>query len=444
MVSNIFLVGIKDQHEIRDPIYGFIHLSNSERRLVASEPFQRLRHIHQLALTSMVYPAATHKRFEHSLGVMHLAGRVFDTVVANMRPEVRERLPEMRENVDQWRRLVRAAALLHDIGHLPFSHAAEAELLPDGQSHESLTIKLLKESELGAILTDKPFSASLDDVIKLSVGTKDAPDGMDFSEWETILAEIITGSAFGVDRLDYLMRDSYHAGVAYGSVDYLRLTDCLRILPFPEEGEQLDEAKLKLGVTDGGLFSSEALVMARHWMFSQVYFHRVRMLYDEYLCRFLLEWLGEGGYPVTVEGHLNLTDNHVFVALNEAAGNPASRGHQWAKRIVRRQHHVLLESFPVDIGQKSEKELRAEVETLQQSFERDDILLLKRFKKASVEDFPVEGSGKEIRASSLLSGILSQTPDAYALNLYAERGLREKIRKRWNEIHGKARRESSD
>ncbi len=108
---------------------------------------------------------------------MHLAGRVFDTVVDNMRSDVKERLkPEMGENPKQWRLILRAAALLHDIGHLPFSPAAEDKLLPDGASHETLTIELLKEAELYSILTEMPFSANIDQVIKLAVGTKDARD----------------------------------------------------------------------------------------------------------------------------------------------------------------------------------------------------------------------------------------------------------------------------
>lgn len=426
---------VKDRHEIRDPIYGFIHVLNSERSLIDSRAFQRLRHIHQLALTSLIYPGATHRRFEHSLGVMHLAGRVFDTVVDNMRPEVRERLtPEMGENPKQWRLIVRAAALLHDIGHLPFSHAAEELLLPEGVSHETLTVKLLKEKELSGILTEMPFSAKIDQVVKLAVGTKDAPKGLAFSDWETILAEIITGSAFGVDRLDYLMRDSYHAGVAYGSLDYLRLTDCLRILPFPEEGEDLDEAKLKLGVTHSGLYSAEALVMARHWMFSQVYFHRLRMLYDEYLCRYLIALFGENGYPTSTDEHLKWTDNEVFARLREAALEPSAPGHEWARRIAERDHHILIKSISTEKWVREEAFIKEAVSKLKAEFGDDKILLIKRDKEAAVEDFPVEMQGGEVRNSVLLSNPLSEAPRAFALNLYSDRSITKKVARFWNDI----------
>lgn len=124
----------KNIHEIRDPIHVFIRLSTHERRILDSRPFQRLRHVHQLALTYLVYPGATHKRFEHSLGVMELAGRVYDVITRgeNLSEEVREFLPEVADEHQRqyWQRAIRMAALCHDLGHLPFSHAAEKELLP--------------------------------------------------------------------------------------------------------------------------------------------------------------------------------------------------------------------------------------------------------------------------------------------------------------------------
>jgi HD superfamily phosphohydrolase len=123
---------VKHTHEIRDPIHVFIRLDTDERSIVDSQPVQRLRHIQQLALTNLVYPGATHKRFEHSLGVMELAGRVFDVLTSHELPEkIRRVFPvDLRDEGTRkyWRRVVRLAALCHDIGHLPFSLAAEKEL----------------------------------------------------------------------------------------------------------------------------------------------------------------------------------------------------------------------------------------------------------------------------------------------------------------------------
>src|ERR1700730_4830461 len=120
----------KHIHEIRDPIHVFVRLDSDEREVLNSEPFQRLRHIHQLAMSYLVYPGATHRRFEHSLGVMELAGRVFDVITtpANVTSDsAREVIPGNATDLGYWRRVVRMAALCHDIGHLPFSHAAEDE-----------------------------------------------------------------------------------------------------------------------------------------------------------------------------------------------------------------------------------------------------------------------------------------------------------------------------
>lgn len=133
-------------HEIRDPLHNFIRLNNDERAVLDSRPLQRLRHIHQLALTFQVYPGASHKRFEHSLGVMELASRVFDVITNphNVTDRIRALLPELKdpEKLTYWRRVLRMAALCHDIGHLPYSHAAEHRLLDSGTKHEHFTKKM--------------------------------------------------------------------------------------------------------------------------------------------------------------------------------------------------------------------------------------------------------------------------------------------------------------
>jgi uncharacterized protein len=132
---------MKHTHELRDPIHTFISVRTEERKVIDSRPFQRLRHIHQLAMSYLVYPGATHKRFEHSLGVMDVASRIFDitTDPDNIyHDSVREIIPDDQAR-SYWRSALRMAALCHDLGHLPFSHAAEKELLPEGYDHERLT-----------------------------------------------------------------------------------------------------------------------------------------------------------------------------------------------------------------------------------------------------------------------------------------------------------------
>ncbi len=194
----------KHIHEIRDAIHVFARLDSDERKVLDSGPFQRLRHIHQLALTHLVYPGATHKRFEHSLGVMELAERVFRVITA--KENVDERVQGVVPADDQlryWCRVLRMAALCHDIGHLPFSHAAEERLLPEGRTHESLTVDLIKSEEMASIWQRVTPPLRPDDIAKLAVGPKKLK-GVTFDNWERILAELIVGDSFGVDRMtDY-------------------------------------------------------------------------------------------------------------------------------------------------------------------------------------------------------------------------------------------------
>src|SRR5262245_8731707 len=193
----------KHTHEFRDPIHTFISVRTDERRVIDSVPFQRLRNIHQLALSYLVYPGATHKRFEHSLGVMELASRVFDVVTAPQNvfhDSVRNIIPD-EEGKRYWKAVLRMAALCHDIGHLPFSHAAEDELLPKGYDHEQLTQDLIRSAEMSQIWTSMTPPLRADDIVKLAVGAKKAAP-LQLNTWEAILSEIIVGDAFGADRMD--------------------------------------------------------------------------------------------------------------------------------------------------------------------------------------------------------------------------------------------------
>ena len=309
-------------HEIRDPIHVFIRLDSSERQVLNSRPFQRLRDIHQLAMTYLVYPGATHRRFEHSLGVMELASRIYDIVTnpENIHSDSVRKLIPIRGGLDfaYWRRAIRMAALCHDLGHLPFSHAAEAELLPPGITHETLSLNLILSQEMSSIWKDLKISP--EEVGRLALGPKEHPDPDEFNEWERSLSEIIVGDAFGADRIDYLLRDSHHAGVSYGHFDHYRLIDTLRILPKGED----DSQEPPLGIEQGGLQTAESLLWARYFMYTQLYFHPVRRVYDMHLCDFLKDWLPNGIFFTDIEGHLKLTDCEVMSAIHAAAASPSS------------------------------------------------------------------------------------------------------------------------
>jgi HD superfamily phosphohydrolase len=237
------------------------------------------------------------------------------------------------------------AALCHDMGHLPSSHAAEKELLPDGWDHERLTREIILSSEMEKVWSAMTPPLRPMDVVKLSIGPRKAKD-LSFSTWETLLAEIIVGDAFGVDRMDSLLRDSYHAGVAYGRFDHFRLIDTLRILP-SGPGEAAEPA---LGVEEGGLQSAEALLLGRYYMYSQVYFHPIRRIYDIHLRDFLAAWLPDAKFPTDIEAHLRRTDNNVNAGILDAALDPTYQGHDAARRIAEHDHFkVLYQRHPDDV-----------------------------------------------------------------------------------------------
>lgn len=415
---------LKPFHEVRDPIHVFVRFDGIERDVINSRPFQRLRHIHQLALSYLVYPGATHRRFEHSLGVMELASRVFDVVTAReaLSDDVLDLLPADAVNDDSrryWRRVVRMAALCHDMGHLPFSHAAEKELLPAGFTHEHLTRAIITSQEMEQIWgAMTPPLRSLD-VVKVALGPREAPD-LHFSNWETILAEIIVGSAFGVDRMDYLLRDSHHTGVSYGRFDHYRLIDTLRILVQPTvgggeaDGDENAEAEPvpSLGVEEGGVQSAEALLLARYFMFSQVYLHPVRRVYDIHLKDFLAQWLPGGRFSTDVEELLRMTDNEVTAAFRLAALDADAPGHDAARRILQRDHfRVLYEWNPDDVRVNPEAGC-AIAEAASEKFGADWVRHDPVPPKDTSLDFPVRMRDDRVVSALALSRNIAHIPPA--------------------------------
>ncbi len=403
----------KHVHEIRDPIHVFVRLDSDEREVLDSRAFQRLRHIHQLALTYLLYPAATHKRFEHSLGVMELAGRVFDIVTEdlNLTDQIKQVVPEVcqKNKLAYWRRVLRMAALCHDTGHLPFSHAAEEHLLPAGWDHERLTRKIILSPEMQAIWAKMTPPLRPLDIVKLAIGKRKAKD-LDFSRWEEILAEIIVGDAFGVDRMDYLLRDSYHAGVAYGRFDHFRLVDTLRILPSPSGGDTANIAEPTLGVEEGGLHSAEALLLARYHMYSQVYFHPIRRIYDIHLQDFLAAWLPDGKFPTDVEQHIQKTDNEVTAAILEATRDSSKPGHDSARRIAEHQHFkVLYQRNPEDVRLNPEAG-QAIFDATRGKFGDDSVRYDKYTQKRTATVFPVLLKDRRIASAVELSETLQHLP----------------------------------
>lgn len=228
--------------EIKDPVHGYVYISEVEKVLIDSYPVQRLHRLRQLAGAEYVYPGANHTRFEHSIGVMHLAGRVGES------PNVSQHISEDEAE------MVRVAGLLHDVGHGPFSHVFEQLLEKKlNKTHEDITMWIIRNSELKDAL-DK-MGCRAEDVGKLAVGRLHRPE-------KSFLDQIIS-SAVDVDKQDFIVRDTYHTGAEYGFIDVFRLIHMLDVL----------DGNLALDL--GALSALESFLIARIESFRSIYFHRV-------------------------------------------------------------------------------------------------------------------------------------------------------------------------
>jgi HD superfamily phosphohydrolase len=226
--------------EIRDPIHGYIKITKEERELIDSIFVQRLRRIHQLAGAYLVYPGGVHSRFEHVIGTMHVAGLIGQSVASKAGLH--------DDDIQE----LRIAALLHDVGHGPFSHLFEEVLSEKSDlSHEDISQRIVTESDIADVLRRNGYQPSK--MSKLCVGkSKSLP----------FLNQVIAGG-LSADMMDYLLRDTYFTGVEYGKVDIQRVIDSLGV---SSDGHLMLER--------AALYAFEALLIARYEMFKAVYFHR--------------------------------------------------------------------------------------------------------------------------------------------------------------------------
>jgi uncharacterized protein len=400
---------MKTRHEVRDGIYGFVQFDNVERRLIDSPFYQRLRHIHQLAMSYQVYPGATHKRFEHCLGVMEMAGRIFDVVTdpRNLTDDVRQRVgDELEGDRPYWRRIVRLAGLMHDLGHLPFSHGAE-EWLPDGWNHERITAEIIRDPMISGLLTDGASPINPEHVIDLCWDVKKrlkVEPGKQLSPWVTLLNEIITGNTFGADRIDYLLRDSWHVGVTYGRFDPERLISGLRIVVDPRTDE------IALGLDEGAIHAAEALLLARYFMYTQVYFHDVRRIYDVHLKDFVKAWLDGKHFPITPQEHLRMTDNDLLVEMNVAALDQGQRLHPEASRLLSRDHFRTVYSLSGTHKRLNPDVFSLVVEAVEGAVGKENVRNDSYTAKSEANSFPVRLDSGEVVSSDSESGVISNIP----------------------------------
>lgn len=297
--------------EVRDPIHQFIHVSELEARVIDTRPVQRLREIHQLSTGFLVWPGAVHTRFEHALGTMEFAGRAFDAALRNADRDAPAILRALHWSDEtergRARSFVRLAALLHDVGHAPFSHGSE-RLFPQGIEHEDMSARIILETEIAPELKhDRYGSIDPEVVADIAVGPGHRPG---FSDEPTILlAELVTGGV-GVDRWDYLLRDSMFSGARYGVFDVERLLESLTITEV--------SGAPKWAVKSGGQHSVEQMLLARWFMWLNVYTHKTRRILDLHLEEFLQSDLPNGQFPENISSYLALSDSTVFARIKES------------------------------------------------------------------------------------------------------------------------------
>ena len=219
---------------VRDPLWQNIELEPLAAAVIDTAAFQRLRYIRQLGHAFLVYPGATHTRFEHALGTYALARRALDRLPAS---------PPARQ-------FITIGALLHDIGHYPFSHALEESGLA---SHETVGQQLLGSGELAEVLGNAGYADPAAEFGALMRGESTHP-----------LAGLISGS-IDLDKIDYLRRDAFHCGVPYGDVDVDRLVACLTLVD--------DDGIAAVGILEKGVAALESLLFAKYQMYRNVYWH---------------------------------------------------------------------------------------------------------------------------------------------------------------------------
>ena len=275
----------KTHLDIIDPIHDFIRVSGPELKIIDNPIFQRLRRIRQLSGAHLTYPGAQHTRFEHSLGVMHISGQAGQAL--------QEKGILKKDDIEN----LRLAALLHDIGHGPFSHLFE-EILQEKRkiSHEEIGKRIILKTELGDLLSKSGYDKKF--ITKLAFGNSKLQ----------FMNEIISG-VLSADMMDYLLRDGYYTGAEHAKIDHKRLTQSLEVY------------QKKLALEKSALYSFESMMHSRYQMFKAVYFHKTVRSAEVMLLESMRLADDELGLTsLNLIDYVELTDESVLLKLLSLSG----------------------------------------------------------------------------------------------------------------------------
>ncbi len=370
---------------IRDPIHDYIELDELALALLETPQVQRLRRIRQLGFSNLVYPGANHTRFEHSLGVYHLAKHIV-------------------KQVDEFQDELLAAALLHDIGHAPFSHATEDVVKRYSRKSHVDVEELLRKGEISEKLSD--FSIQPSHVANHIKGK--TPPGQ------------IINSEIDVDRMDYLVRDAYYTGVAFGLIDHVRL---IHELKFNEN---------KLVLNPGGLQAAESLLVSRFLMHPTVYFHHVSRI-AESMCQHAAVYMIDNGLS---PNSLRRMDDVEFMNEMKASGGFASEiaAKLDERRLFKRALYTGFDSIGMDVMKARNNIKRIENEIAESAGVEAEYVLVDIPEKPEIVEMKAEVlvNGKMIpidKASSLVSALGKAQLDNWRLGVFTLPECREKVGK---------------
>ncbi len=291
----------KNYLDIIDPIHDFIRVYEHELSIIDNPIFQRLRRIRQLSGAHLTYPAAQHTRFEHSLGVMHIASQAGHAL--------NEKGIFKSDDIE----ILRLSGLLHDIGHGPFSHLFEEIIQEKKISHEDFGKEIILKSEIGDSLSKNGFDKKL--ITKIAFGD---------SKFQ-YMNEIVSG-ALSADMMDYLLRDGYFSGAEHAKIDHKRIT------------QSLDVHKKKLALERSALYSFESMMHSRYQMFKAVYFHKTVRAAEVMLLEALRLSDDEFGFTTfNVNEFVKLTDEYVLSTLISSKSSKLKRARQFAQDYQNRK-----------------------------------------------------------------------------------------------------------
>lgn len=319
----------KNYLDIVDPIHDFIRVYDHELKIIDTPIFQRLRRIRQLSGAHLTYPAAQHTRFEHSLGVMHIASQSGQAL--NEKGILKSYDIEV----------LRLAGLLHDIGHGPFSHIFEEIIQQKKFSHEGFGKEIILKSEIGDSLSKNGYDKNF--ITKVAFGDSKLQ----------FMNEIISG-ALSADMMDYLLRDGYFTGAEHAQIDHKRIT------------QSLDVHKKKLALERSALYSFESMMHSRYQMFKAVYFHKTVRAAEVMLLEALRLSDDEFGFTsFNINEYVKLTDEYVLTQLISSKSSKLKRARQFAedyqnRKLLKCVFERILTSR-TNLGKSRTNELRTSI-----------------------------------------------------------------------------------